>query len=126
MFCPGLLLTALGLSALPVSAAVGIMSSWIPDGVIVTWTVIFSCLGCLGVALHCDQAWTYFGGGSLIFLGTLVMEGASMSLLSKVIHPRFQHGLFNAGGLPTSLSTALSLCSSAGVRGQFECSECMS
>ena len=93
----GVLLTVLGLSALPVSASVGYVSRWVSDRNIVLASVAASSLGCLALALRTHAALYYFGGGTLIFMGTLIMEGAGMSLLSKVIHPRLAHGLLNAG-----------------------------
>ena len=73
------------------------LSHKLPDRYILTATVAIATAGCLMLAFKCDSALGYFGGGTLVFLGTLVLEGAGMSLLSKVIHPSMKQGLFNAG-----------------------------
>ena len=50
----GLLLTALGISALPVSAAVGIFLSKVKDGTIITAAIFVSAVGCLADGFSCS------------------------------------------------------------------------
>lgn len=97
VFIAGLLLTALGLSALPVSAAVGIFLSKIRDGYIITASVAVTVIGCLAVGFFCSTLWLYLFGGCCLFLSTLIMEAAGTAALSKVMPVQLQKGIFNAG-----------------------------
>ena len=93
----GLLLTALGLSALPVSAAVGIFLSRVKDGYIITVSVVVTAVGCLAVGFFCSTLWLYLFGGCCLFLSTLIMEAAGTGALSKVMSVQLQKGILNAG-----------------------------
>lgn len=47
------------------------------------------------------HAWQYFTGFMLIYVSTILMEGVSMSLMSKVMSPLLAKGFWNAGLLAT-------------------------
>ena len=72
----------------------------------------FSGLGCLAMISVTAQPIAlgmYLLAFTLVLAFTNVLEGVSMSLLSKVIHPELAKGTFNAGALllgPCTVTTA--------------------
>ena len=73
--------------------------------------LIVTGVGSALLALAAHPSWTYFVGGAAVYFGSLVLEGAGMSLLSKVIHPRLAHGLFNMGAPPLLTMGSITLTS---------------
>ncbi|KAK9832195.1 hypothetical protein WJX74_002578 [Apatococcus lobatus] len=106
----GILLTIWGFSTLPVNWVVGKLSSKVPDRVLITGAIIACGAGCVGLAMGGYPIWLYLLGGFLAYVGSLVLEGASMSMMSKVIHPSLAKGTFNAGLLATESGTTGRLC----------------
>ncbi|CAL5218517.1 g204 [Coccomyxa viridis] len=105
----GVLLGVLGIASLPVSFLVGYISPHVSDRSLTLAAVIVTGLG----AALCTQAGlrklaaAYFGGGGMLYLGSLILEGASMCLLSKCIPAALRGGksIFNAGLLTTEAGT---------------------
>lgn len=60
----------------------------LPDRVLITGAIIACGAGCVGLAMGGYPIWLYLLGGFLAYVGSLVLEGASMSMMSKV---RFQN-----------------------------------
>ena len=81
----------------PVNAAVAVVSARLSDRTMVTGALLL-CTACL-LALTAAAAspLAFFGGGVLLFVGTVVLEGTATSLMSKVIWRGFAQGVLNAG-----------------------------
>ncbi len=56
----------------------------VPDRVLITGAIMACGAGCAGLALGGYPKWIYLLGGFLAYVGSLVLEGASMSMMSKV------------------------------------------
>ena len=56
----------------------------LPDRVLMTGAIIACGAGCVGLAMGGFPIWLYLLGGFLAYVGSLVLEGASMSMMSKV------------------------------------------
>jgi hypothetical protein len=48
-------------------------------------SIIVTGLGAVLLMKGAYPMWSFFAGGGLLFIGTIVLEGISMSLTSKVI-----------------------------------------
>ncbi|CAD7694892.1 unnamed protein product [Ostreobium quekettii] len=101
----GMFLAAMGIFVLPVNFFVGALSYRILDRELCSISLSLCLLGSVLVysthTYHFIATWRYFTGFSVIYVATIVLEGAAMSLMSKVIHPSWARGTFNAGLLAT-------------------------
>lgn len=101
----GLFLAAMGIFVLPVNFLVGILSSYILDRELCSISLSMCILGSVVVLTdnmkHPIAEWRYFSGFTIIYVATIMLEGAAMSLMSKVIDPNFAKGTINAGLLAT-------------------------
>ncbi|KAK9915918.1 hypothetical protein WJX75_005971 [Coccomyxa subellipsoidea] len=103
----GLLLAVLGIASIPLSFLVGYMSPHISDRSLTAAALLATLLGaalCTRAGNAHDPA-AYFGGGAILYMGSLILEGASMCLLSKVLPLKLTRGFFNAGLLTTEAGT---------------------
>ncbi|BDA44398.1 SPX domain-containing membrane protein At4g11810 [Coccomyxa sp. Obi] len=103
----GLLMAVLGIASIPLSFLVGWMSPHISDRSLTAAALLATAVGatlCTSAGNSRDPA-AYFGGGATLYMGSLILEGASMCLLSKVLPARLTRGLFNAGLLTTEAGT---------------------
>jgi hypothetical protein len=70
-------------------------------------SIVFCILGCCAMVSFTGEPVSltlYLTGFTLVLAFTNILEGVSMSVLSKVIHPILAKGTFNAGALYRSLS----------------------
>lgn len=94
----GLFLGLLSLAMVPVNLAVGAASAHL-SGRSMVFGSLAACVAALAaLALGAANAVAFFGGGTLLFTASVVLEGTSTSLMSKVIWKGFAMGVFNAGG----------------------------
>eukprot|EP00803_Ostreobium_quekettii_P006559 evm.model.scf_488EXC.1 EVM.evm.TU.scf_488EXC.1 scf_488EXC:2875-3342(+) len=95
----------MGIFVLPVNFFVGLLSYRILDRELCSISLTLCLLGSVLVysdhTSHFIATWRYFTGFSVIYVATIILEGAAMSLMSKVIHPAWAKGTFNAGLLAT-------------------------
>lgn len=80
------------------------------DRILMGASLVFCALGCLSMVSltgHVIGFAMYLLGFVLLLAFTNVLEGVSMSLLSKVIHPTLAKGTFNAGALIICWKVAL-------------------
>jgi hypothetical protein len=98
-------LGCMGLAMVPVNALVAVMSSRVHDVTLVFLAVGICCAAMIALARGLESLAFYFIGGGGLFIGTVVIEGAATSLMSKVIWSGFAQGIFNAGLLSTEAGT---------------------
>jgi hypothetical protein len=101
----GLYVGLLCLAMLPVTFVIGAISARVSDRVLTAFSLTLTLLGCVQMWFGAYPRWNFFIGGGWILIGTIIMEGAAMSLESKVIHPSFAEGTWNAGLLSTEAGT---------------------
>ena len=94
-----------GLLGVPCNLLIGIISSHVYDRTMVLWSVVLSALSLVWLRHAVENAGAYFGGGTVLFLATIALEGTATSLMSKVIWHGFARGVFNAGLLSTEAGT---------------------
>ncbi|GMH35396.1 hypothetical protein BSKO_03264 [Bryopsis sp. KO-2023] len=102
----GFFLAIMGIVVIPVNIMMGAMSKYVRDHVQCLLALVVCTLGSLLIVVPNVNAvkivtWRYFTGFIMIYVATVVMEGAAMSLMSKVIAPEMAVGTFNAGLLAT-------------------------
>jgi hypothetical protein len=103
-------LSLLGLTVLPSSAVVG---NWISnlyeDRAVVLWSQVATGVGVVAIVSFEPyaqySAHQYVAAAVVVFVATNVLEGVTMSLLSKVMSPRLSRGVFNCGLLSTEAGT---------------------
>lgn len=83
----GLYVGLVGLALLPVNAGVMVASQRLRDRQLLATAVLLSATGLVLMCLLQYSMWLYFGGGLLLFAGTIVWEASSMSLMSKAALP---------------------------------------
>ena len=98
-------LGCMGLAMVPVNAIVAVVSSRVHDVTLVFLAVGICCAAMVALARGLESLAVYFIGGAGLFIGTVVIEGAATSLMSKVIWSGFAQGIFNAGLLSTEAGT---------------------
>lgn len=98
-------LGCMGLAMVPVNAAVAVVSSRVHDVTLVFMAVGICCAAMVALARGLESLAIYFIGGTGLFVGTVIIEGAATSLMSKVIWSGFAQGIFNAGLLSTEAGT---------------------
>jgi hypothetical protein len=77
---------------------------------LMAFSLVFCGLGCICMLSLSGQSISlvmYLTAFTLILSFTNILEGVSMSLLSKVIHPGMAKGTFNAGVPPLILCLVL-------------------
>lgn len=79
----------ISLSMLPVNVAVGAVSGKLSDRVLNAACLALALVGCCQLMKGGFPQWNYFVGGVVVFASTIVLEGAAMSLMSKVSPMRF-------------------------------------
>eukprot|EP00892_Ulva_mutabilis_P003282 jgi/Ulvmu1/1325/UM011_0053.1 len=100
----GLFMTALSLAMIPVNFSVAALATLLSDRLLMGVSLVFCAVGCVAMVSLSGGAiplTTYVVSVSLILSFTNVLEGVSMSVLSKVIHPSLARGTLNAGLLAT-------------------------
>ncbi|CAL5227554.1 g10545 [Coccomyxa viridis] len=106
----GIMLGILGLTAPIVNTIVGSFSSRVPDRYITVASIVIAGGGAFALMKGPFPMSNFFVAGTLVYMGTIVLEGVSMSLTSKVIDERMSKGLWNAGLLSTQAGTIGRLC----------------
>eukprot|EP01135_Chromosphaera_perkinsii_P002596 Nk52_evm112s224 gene=Nk52_evmTU112s224 len=105
----GLFLGGLGLSVLPLNLVVGVISAKFSDRQLILATQILTFTGLVLLVNFGEQhemaMWHYMTGALLYFVSVQVLEGVTMSLISKVIPPALATGFWNAGFLTTEAGT---------------------
>ncbi|GMH35397.1 hypothetical protein BSKO_03265 [Bryopsis sp. KO-2023] len=107
----GLFLAIMGVVVIPVNLMMGVLSKYAKDQVQCLFTNLLCLVGSviiIGVPYNVFDndagelgRLRYFSGFTIVYVATIVMEGAAMSLMSKVIAPEMALGTFNAGLLAT-------------------------
>lgn len=107
----GMFLAVMGVVVIPVNLMMGILSKCAKDQVQCLSTSLLCLVGSMIIvgipSLNAQSSaagldrWRYFSGFTIVYVATIVMEGAAMSLMSKVIAPEMAVGTFNAGLLAT-------------------------
>ena len=95
----------IGLLGVPCNLIIGLISSQVSDRTMVLWSVCASIASLFWLQKAAVEVWAYFGGGTVLFLATVALEGTATSLMSKVIWRGFARGVFNAGLLSTEAGT---------------------
>lgn len=94
------------LSMLLVTFAVGYVSSrGVSDRTLCLVSLLLMLLGSSQLFFGAFPRWNFFMGGIAILVSTIISEGSFMSLESKVIHPAFAEGTWNAGLMSTEAGT---------------------
>lgn len=94
------------LSMLLVTFAVGVVSSrGVTDRTLCLVSLLLMLLGSVQLFFGAFPRWNFFMGGIAVLISTIISEGSFMSLESKVIHPAFAKGTWNAGLLSTEAGT---------------------
>ena len=89
---------AVSLAMVPVNATVGALSAHVSDRSMVFGSLAL-CTACLlALTASTASATVFFGGGVMLFVGSVVLEGTATSLMSKCIWRGFAQGVLNAGG----------------------------
>jgi hypothetical protein len=98
----------LALTMLPAGYFVGLLSSKMSDrrilAISITWTA-FACIPLYLLGSSSVHKVMYIFGGVMLHMSVVGIEGSSMSLLSKVIHPCMARGPVNCGLLTTVAGT---------------------
>ncbi|XVF10686.1 hypothetical protein REPUB_Repub07fG0203900 [Reevesia pubescens] len=101
-------LACLGLTVLPVNIVVGsYISNMFEDRQILLASEIMVCIGIL-LSFHVVIPYTvpqYVCSGLIMFVSAEVLEGANLSLLSRVMSSRLSRGTYNGGLLSTEAGT---------------------
>ncbi|KAI7755191.1 hypothetical protein M8C21_005704 [Ambrosia artemisiifolia] len=101
-------LVCLGLTVIPVNMIVGSnISNMFEDRQILLASEIMICLG-IAASFHFIEPYTvtqYVVSGLVTFVSAEVLEGVSLSLLSRVMSSRLSRGTFNGGLLSTEAGT---------------------
>jgi hypothetical protein len=82
----------------PVNATVGALSAHISDRSMVFGSLALCTLCLLALTASTASAAVFFGGGVMLFVGSVVLEGTATSLMSKCIWRGCAQGVLNAGG----------------------------
>mmetsp|Transcript_209 Transcript_209/g.290 ORF Transcript_209/g.290 Transcript_209/m.290 type:complete len:806 (+) Transcript_209:206-2623(+) len=107
----GTFLAVLGILIFPANLCLAKLSYKYDDRVIIGFITISMLVGIVGIVSYEDMIhinyneFQYVFFGICIFISTNVLEGASMSLLSKTIPASYAKGTFNSGFLATEYGT---------------------
>lgn len=103
----GIFLALLCLLLAPVNFAVGALSRRLADATVVLFSFVLMLFSLLVLSRTSDTLRAlFFASGLGVMAGSVALEGAATSLMSKVMWPGLARGLFNAGLLSTEAGTA--------------------
>ncbi|CAI5522435.1 unnamed protein product [Closterium sp. Naga37s-1] len=106
----GWFLGLLGLTVLPISSVVGnYITNIFEDRLVIMWTQGLIAVGVIAVMCFAPiikyTTQQYIVAAVIIFVSCNVLEGVSLSLMSRIMSPRLARGTFNCGLLSTEAGT---------------------